>query len=166
MPTSDDTAVQPVRRRPLRWMMGRWRDQPGSRRLLLTEAVAWLAYARIALVAVSFRKLAARFGVVRVAGTAAAPRPALTQQEAVQAREVSWAVTRAAKYVPFRAVCLPQAIAAKAMLDRRHVASVMHFGVARHDCAPMDAHAWLDAGDIEVTGFPIRPDFVEVVCFE
>src|SRR5690242_4732995 len=128
---------------------------PRNRRTLLIEAVFWLAFARIALIAVPFRHLAPRFGTVHKPGDAAA-KPPTSAGETELAREVSWAVTRAARYVPFRAVCLPQAIAAKAMLDRRRVASVMHFGVATKSDGPLDAHAWLDAGPVEVTGYPVQ----------
>jgi hypothetical protein len=46
------------------------------------------------------------------------------------AREIGWAVTTGARHVPFRAVCLPQALAARMMLKRRRVPSVIHFGAA------------------------------------
>jgi hypothetical protein len=148
-------------------MARRFGQLPGSRRLLLAEAVWWLAVARIALVAVPFRDLALRFGAQRRpddrAPASASPRG---DSDELCAREVGWAVTRAARYVPFRAVCLPQAIAGKAMLRRRGIRSVMHFGVATHKNAAMDAHAWLDVDDIQVTGFPVRADFVEMVRFE
>lgn len=81
------------------------------------------------------------------------------------AQDVSWAVTRAARYVPFSAVCLPQAIAAHAMLKRRGVASVMHFGAAKGQTKPLDAHAWLDAAGVEVTGYPVADHLAEIACF-
>lgn len=50
-------------------------------------------------------------------------------------------------YVPFKAICLPQAIAAKLMLERRGVASSLHLGAALHTRSgkAFEAHAWLDA---------------------
>jgi hypothetical protein len=138
---------------------------PSRRKSLIVEAVLWLALARIALVAVPFRHLAARFGTVANAQAALSPTGRSEPQEAT-ARDIGWAVTRAARYVPFRAVCLPQAIAAKAMLDRRDVPSTMHFGVKKPDGgAALMAHAWLDAGTIEVTGYPVDEGFVEVARF-
>ncbi|HWD28778.1 MAG TPA: lasso peptide biosynthesis B2 protein [Rhizomicrobium sp.] len=132
--------------------------------MLVVEAVIWLALAQLALVFVPFRLLAARFGTVAAAD--AQPGNRFSEVQFDRAREIGWAVTRAARYVPFRAVCLPQAIAAKAMLSRRHIASVMHFGVAKKNSeTPMAAHAWLDAGPVEVTGYPVTPDFVEVARF-
>jgi hypothetical protein len=81
-----------------------------------------------------------------------------------------WAVTRAARHVPFSAVCLPQAMAARIMLKRRGVDSVLHFGarIGQDKIGqdkPIDAHAWLDAAGVEVTGYPVANTFAEIACF-
>ena len=98
----------------------------------------------------------------------ATPRPLRATRRGAPPRsraEIGWAVTRAARYVPFRAVCLPQAMAARVMLRRRGVASVMHFGAAKGEAKPFDAHAWLDAAGVEVTGYPLANGFAEIACF-
>lgn len=139
---------------------------PGSRRMLLVQAVLWLALARLALIFIPFRTLAGRFGTVASSDKPASTPPAqLDESQLDQARAVGWAVTRAARYVPFRAVCLPQAIAAQAMLSRRRIASVMHFGVMKKPGEALAAHAWLNAGPVEVTGYPVGPEYVEVARF-
>ena len=74
-------------------------------------------------------------------------------------------MTRSARYVPFKAVCLPQAMAARVMLKRRGVSSVLHFGAARGQDKPLDAHAWLDAAGVDVTGYPVAQNFAEIACF-
>jgi hypothetical protein len=151
---------------PLRSLARRIRLTSPRRRVLLAEAVWRLAIARIALLLVPFRSLAARFGEVHTPDQARGAVPQNHSAAELQvAVEIGWAVTRAARYVPFRAVCLPQAIAAMTMLDRRQVRSTMHFGVAKKPDGPMDAHAWLSVGAVEVTGYPVREDFVEVACF-
>ena len=133
-------------------------------RMFLFEAVTRLALARLSLIFVPFNVLAARLGAVTppARDTSVATLLPAAQQEVVL--KVGWAVTRAARYIPFRAVCLPQAVAAKAMLKRRGIASVMHFGVAKTP-EELKAHAWLDAGRIEVTGYPVEARFVEVARF-
>ena len=30
---------------------------------------------------------------------------------------------------------------------------------------PLDAHAWLDAAGVEVTGYPVPGKFAEIACF-
>jgi len=170
-PRTAASAEPPITRPSVRWprlfhrVVLRFARLPVAKKVLVVEASIWLALARVALLVVPFRHLAERFG--SVANPQAVPSPSsLSEPQKATARDVSWAVTRAARYVPFRAVCLPQAIAAKAMLDRREVASTMHFGVKKPDGgAALMAHAWLDAGMIEVTGYPVEEGFVEVVRF-
>jgi hypothetical protein len=138
--------------------------------MLLLEASILLGLARLALIAVPFRVIARRTGafappndpaVRNVLG--AEPNP----DEQALAQEIGWAVTRAARYMPFKAVCLPQALAARQMLRRRGVASVLHFGANMKKDAErrLDAHAWLDTAGVEVTGYPVARDFTEIGCF-
>ena len=80
------------------------------------------------------------------------------------ALDVGWAVTRIASYFPESAMCLAQALAARAMLNRRGIASLLHVGVARSQAAPFEAHAWLEAAGVEVTGYPVPPHLREIGC--
>lgn len=142
------------------------REVGWRRRALIAEAAAWLLVMRLALLLAPFPVIARRLGAFvppsdpRVAKVAAPTTP----EQAQIARQVSWAVTRAAAHVPFRAVCLPQAMAARIMLERRGVCSAMHFGAAK-SAEKLDAHAWLDAAGVKVTGYPIGPEFAEIACF-
>lgn len=148
-------------RRPLR----RLAQVDGHRRALVVEAVICLLLARVALLFVPFPKLARRLGDFVPPGD---PRVATARTRAPQAalaEEIGWAVTRAARHLPFKAVCLPQAMAAQAMLLRRGVASAMHFGAARGTDKPLDAYAWLDAAGVAVTGYPVDARFAEIACF-
>jgi hypothetical protein len=129
--------------------------------------VAWLLTARLALIFIPFPRLA------RHLGTFVSPTEARDLQgsstnsrgDARLAEAVGWAVTRAARHVPFEAVCLPQAMAAKIMLKRRGVSSVLHFGAKMGRDKPIDAHAWLDAAGVEVTGYPVAKTFAEIARF-
>jgi hypothetical protein len=151
----------------IRRLLLRFRQIDNRRRALLAEAVVGLLVARLALIFVPFPRLARRLGTFVPPSDArvAAVRTATTPDEAQRAEEIGWAVTRAARYVPFRAVCLPQAMAARVMLERRSVKSVMHFGAAKGQDKPLDAHAWLDAAGVEVTGYPVAAQFAEIGCF-
>ena len=159
-------------RRSLRRRLVRFAQVGHHRRVVLIEAVAWLLVARLSLIFVSFPRLARQLGTF-VAPTDARALRAKSDDKRDQARvaeEVSWAVTRAARHVPFNAVCLPQAMAARIMLKRRGVGSVLHFGARiRKDKIepdkPIDAHAWLDAAGVEVTGYPVANAFAEIACF-
>ncbi len=73
-------------------------------------------------------------------GARAVPAKMGTADEQTRlAEDIGWAVTRAARYLPFKAVCLPQAMAARVMLERRGVKSIMHFGAAKGAQKPLDA---------------------------
>jgi hypothetical protein len=137
------------------------------RRALIAEAVVWLLVLRLALLLVPFPRLARTLGAcVPPADPRVTAAGAPTTREAAGlARDVGWAVTRGAAHAPFKAVCLPQALAARTMLKRRGVASVMRFGVARLPGQPLVAHAWLDAAGVEVTGYPAARGFAEIACF-
>ena len=68
------------------------------------------------------------------------------------ALRVRQAVTTAARNVPWNAVCLPQALAAKAMLARRGCGSSFHLGADINAQGKLTAHAWLVSGGIVVVG--------------
>jgi hypothetical protein len=153
--------------RSIRHPLRRFVQVDGRRRLLIVEAVLCLLAARLALIAIPFPRLAGWLGTFVLPSD---PRAAREKANAPPyrvklAREIGWAVTRSARWVPFKAVCLPQAMTAQAMLRRRGVASVMHFGARRETNKPLEAHAWLDAAGVEVTGYPVAPHLDEIACF-
>ena len=156
-----------ARLRLIRRLLLRVRQVDNRRRALLPEAVVYLLAARLALIFVPFPRLARRLGTFVPPADARAAQAAnrATPDQAQLAEDIGWAVTRAARYVPFKAVCLPQAMAAQVMLKRRGVQSVMHFGAAKGTDKPLDAHAWLDAAGVEVTGYPVAENFAEIACF-
>lgn len=150
-------------RRPLRKFL----QADNRRRLLAVEAALCLLAARLALFFFPFPRLAGRLGTFVAPSdprVAQAERDALPGQ-ALVIREIGWAVTRVARHAPFRAVCLPQAMAAQTMLRRRGLPSIMHFGAGPGLEKPLETHAWLDAAGVEVTGYPIAPNLAEIGCF-
>ena len=145
----------------------RFAEIGGRRRGLLIEAALWLAASRIALLAVPFPALARRLGVFVAPSDERVmlARRGCSEDDVRLAEEIGWATVSAARHVPFKAVCLPQAMAARIMLRRRGVASVLHFGAAKGREKTIDAHAWLDAAGVEVTGYPVASQFSEIACF-
>jgi hypothetical protein len=156
-----------ARLRLTRRLLLRFRQIDNRRRALLVEAVAYLFAARLALIFIPFPRLARRLGtfVPPTDPRTSQAHSAIAPEQAQVAEDIGWAVTRAARYVPFKAVCLPQAMAARVMLKRRGVGSVMHFGAAKGASKPLNAHAWLDAAGVEVTGYPVAENFAEIACF-
>jgi len=153
--------------RSFRHRLRRFAGLTGGRRALLVEAVFWLALARLAVRSLPFRLLSRHLGAFT------APDEGLTLANPVDppaghvrlAGEIGWAVTRAARHVPFDAVCLPQAMAAQQMLRRRGVRSTLYFGVSKGSIGAVESHAWLRAAGVEVTGYPIPDGFSPIACY-
>ena len=153
--------------RSIRRRLRRFAEVDNRRRSLLIEAMAWLLSARLALIFIPFPRLARHLGTFMPPTDARTLRASSTNShhDANLAEAVGWAVTRAARYVPFEAACLPQAMAARIMLKRRGVSSILHFGAKMGGDKPIDAHAWLDAAGVEVIGYPLAKTFAEIACF-
>lgn len=139
----------------------RWLDLPPARRRLLLEAAWQLLRARQRILLGHLRRRRPGLGTPAAAG----PLPLTAEQEAT-VRQVRWAVGIAARHVPWNAVCLPQAMAAKTMLARRGIASVLFLGLRRGREARVQAHAWLCSGRLYVTGYEPPMDFTCIARFQ
>ncbi|MEP7221702.1 MAG: lasso peptide biosynthesis B2 protein [Novosphingobium sp.] len=155
-------AIAPKRLRRLFHLS--WRGK-----LLAFEALAMLAIARIWLIVRPFQRIAVHLGTaVPTSQPDDTERHLLAEPQLAQARQVSAAVRWIARFAPFRAVCIHQSIAAKMMLRRRDIPSTMYFGVSRNveeGQIKLAAHAWVRAGQVEMTGFDEAPLFQEIARF-
>lgn len=126
-----------------RWR--RFRELTPQDRALALEAVALLTLASLLLALVPFRQVARWLGDLdrEVEGDTAPAR----------ARAIGRAVIRAAPHLPWHPLCLPQALAARAMLRRRGIPSTVYFGMRLEGPERiMQAHAWVTAGSTGVVG--------------
>jgi Transglutaminase-like superfamily len=139
MSTSSSTTALPMRRWHKLWtFLGMsWAD-----RLRVCEAILALALARLIVVAVPFRLIAPRLS----------RGPESDACDEAISLGVRRAVMAAARNVPWNAACLPQAMAAKAMLKRRGCGSSLHLGAGFNGQGQLIAHAWLVAGGTIVVG--------------
>ena len=119
----------------------RFLQMPNRQRLLLLEAALFLGLARLALLALPFGRIAPWLQRSPDSGAG----------DTATVLAVGQAVAIAARNVPWNAVCLPQAMAAKAMLARRGQGSALHLGAARAGDG-LTAHAWLVVGGEVVVG--------------
>ena len=124
--------------------LARFARLDGADKWLMLRAVWWLAVARIMLLVMPFRRLAARLSAEN------SPRGA--QPDQVPLRRISYAVSAAANNVPWRSDCFPQTIAARMMLKRQGYSSTIHIGVERVGEEGLAGHAWLTCGETVVTG--------------
>jgi hypothetical protein len=136
-------------------VIGRLARLPAERRAMLAEALLALGVSSLGVAVVPFRKVLA---LVRPA----VPGNAAPEDATVAA--VRWAVSAAARRVPWRAKCLEQALAAQWMLRRRGVRATIFYGVSK---APggLEAHAWVRTAQRDVIGCEIAADFTELARF-
>ena len=125
---------------------------------MLIEALVCLAAARLAVIVLPFQR-ALRLGHETRGG-----HMAPTADRARTIARVRWAVGAAARRVPWRALCLEQALAARWMLARHAIDASVHYGLSR-DGAGLAAHAWVMADDLPVIGTENADFFVELSRF-
>ncbi len=126
---------------------------PADRRLLLSSA-ALLVVARVGLwllPAGRLRRLLARLA------------PAVPEAAAAVER-VAWALTIARRFVP-RGNCLPQALAAEALLAGSGHPVRLRLGVARGAGGRIEGHAWLEHRGRVVVGGNQAPSVYHTVPF-
>jgi hypothetical protein len=140
----------------------KWRRRTGTERWLLMEALSMLGVARLALLILPFKWLAATLGR-HMTETGMEPNPS----DIGCARMIGQAVCAAAHYTPWKSVCLQQAVAAQWMLKRRHIAGTLYLGVSKNEAKPMKlaAHAWLRCGNLILTGRESHRQFTVVAKF-
>ena len=151
-----------ARLKSFRDIPSKWRRRSRVERLLLIEAFLLLGIARLAVLALPFKRLAVSLG--RHMNEADAQ---ISTTDLNRARQVGQAVRSAVNYTPWESVCLPQAVAAQWMLKRRHIAGTLYLGMAKDETRPekLAAHAWLRCGGLILTGGAVHRQFTVVSTF-
>lgn len=125
-------------------------------RVLLLIGPVWLLIGLSTLVIriVPMRRLVRGFGAPL---GAAGFSPLTDARQVARARDLQRALGIAAKYAPFRADCLPQAIAGLTVGRLSGLPCALHLGVSIEKDTQSDddgfvAHAWLVSGPVAVSG--------------
>ena len=144
-------------------MVAKWSRLDWAQRLVLFEAAWSLTAALVAVRLLPFRWIAPRLGS---SGETSIHRVLNTDQQ-WQAQQVGWAITALARYFPWDAKCLAQAVAGKWMLQRRGLPSTLYLGVDRvYDGEKwLEAHAWLRCGTDIITGEQQHERFKVLAAF-
>lgn len=127
---------------------------------------AWvtLGLSRAAVVCLPFERI---IGLVGLKSRVHPATALVTSQQREAARQLGLAIATAAKYSPWRANCLPQAICAAVLLRIYKIPFVVFLGLLREEeSGKVLAHAWTCAGDITVTGGGDPRVYVIVGCFD
>ena len=117
-------------------------------RIATIEAFGRIAWAQWLVKAVPPRMWRSQFG----SGSAGGSDATETRTDLATIRRVRLAVSRAHRNLPGDAACLPQALAARRMLERRGIGSTLYIGTMRDEGGVRRFHAWLKAGEEWVTG--------------
>ncbi|MCW2857635.1 MAG: hypothetical protein JWR52_3250 [Marmoricola sp.] len=127
-------------------------------------AAAWslLGFSRLLIVLMPFTVVRRLLGENR-STTESPDTVELDETQRLRAAQIGRVVTVAAAHAPWRADCYPQALTARTFLAARRIPHVVSFGV-RRDGDALVAHAWVHAGDVEVTGGS-GADYTEVGAF-
>jgi hypothetical protein len=141
--------------------LGRLRSLSPQERWALIEAMVSLVLARISML-MPFRWLARLLGGLEPGMGRFIAILGADEREA--ALEVRRAVLRIAERLPWRSSCLVRAVAARIMLRRRHLPSLVQFGVGRTP-TEFSAHAWVRCGEIDVVGAETAADFAPIAAF-
>lgn len=134
-------------------------------RRLAVEAAAALLAARLRGGLLPFDVVARQLGGLVAPGTSPPSAPPLSRSQEDAVRAIRWSVAAVSPWMPFKTACLQQAMAARMMLSRRGIGSVLHLGVDDIAGSKLTAHAWLDAGGVKVTGYPVDPTMHEAGRF-
>lgn len=138
---------------------------PMSEKLYLPPAWMLLGLARLAILTVSFRRLAPWLGTS--CGTCAWI-PLLDAAAERRAWRIGRVVRLAARYTPWESNCFPQAVTARLLLGAHGIPYALYFGLVRDAANPgrqMKAHAWVAAGRVSVSGGRSFGDYTVVGCF-
>jgi hypothetical protein len=116
-------------------LLRKLRRLPAADVALLVEAVLWLGATRLGLWLLSLKQL--RRLLARAAGSSLRWHRSTPSVE-----RIVWAVSAAQRVV--RATCLPQALAAEALLLRSGYTASLRVGVVRTAPGRLVAHAWVE----------------------
>lgn len=114
----------------------------GFEKKLFIEAVFFIFYSKILISIYPFQTSIKRFK----------PCEQLNKSSDFKVLEhIKIAISRASKLVFWKNICLVNSFAARNMLQRRKIRSVMYLGLQFESCKEMKAHAWLMVGNIYIT---------------
>ena len=133
-----------ARGRALAGRLVRLTRQPWRRQRLVLEAALVLARMKTLLTFVPYARWQ---HLVEVSSGGEAGSLARDELE-----DVLWAVDRVGRTAPRQLHCLPRALAARQMLQRRGARPALCIGVMRSTEGQLQAHAWLEVDGVVVLG--------------
>ncbi len=132
---------------------------------LFLRAYYLLGMMRFAILTQPFKRLVSSLELHREAIEPTVLRPT----ELAAARQIGWAVCKAAQFTPWESACLVQVLAAQRMLQKGGIAGAFYLGASMQSEEERDpgmsAHAWLKCDNHFITGEPGHERFTVVSTF-
>lgn len=129
---------------------------------LFFESIWHLAFIKILLLRYPFNAVAKRYDLELLIS-----QEPKSNQDMKTLKQIRWAISRASTIIPWRSVCLDQALSAQQMLASREIRGILYMGVSKEDDPnknkALKAHAWLKCGDFFVTGERGHEKFIVLV---
>ncbi|MBU0765943.1 MAG: lasso peptide biosynthesis B2 protein [Bacteroidetes bacterium] len=120
---------------------------PSKERKLLNKIVIWLFLYKILIVLVPVRKYSFLFSTGNEGSSDK------TKNYDLQLIEMlTKSVRRSRKIVPWKNKCMAESLAAKRILNKKKISSIINFGVKKDSEGKIIMHAWLCIGDKLVAG--------------
>lgn len=135
-------------------------------KLVFIQAWFLLGGMRAATLTVSFKRITASLQHHR---ETVPPMP-LEHEERIQASWIGALVASAAKYTPWQSPCLAQVLTMQRLLAARGIPGQFYLGVRKGageggDSEGLQAHAWLECGDLIVNGVAGHEEYAVVSTF-
>lgn len=128
----------------LKSYFSKWTALKTSDKKLILEILFFLGWSRLLIVLFHFRKVAAYLEKKE--------KKREKQNNSFDLQNLSQMMIKVSRHTFWKSNCLTQALAAKFMLNRRGIKSVVYFGVLREGDEAFKAHAWVKSGEFVVTG--------------
>jgi hypothetical protein len=130
-------------------LIKKWQNKSSEQKKLFIEAFYYLIICQILILLYPFKKIIIR---QKLEDT-----NLITQDYPIVEsynKDISWAVKSAAKYVPFKALCLVQALTAQRMLKKRKIKGFLFLGLKKDkgSAKGLAAHAWVKCNNFIITG--------------
>jgi hypothetical protein len=127
---------------------------------LLLEASLALAVGRLVVLLVPFRRIASLLGEQMAESSRE-----ISSADVTSSKRISWAISAAARHLPWDCRCLVCASATMIMLSWRRIPATFYLGVSFDDEQRMLAHAWVRAGEVIITGCKESSGYTVVATF-
>lgn len=138
----------------LRRSITRWRHLPGPERFQFCEACCRLFIARLQTRLIPFHRIAVSLNALGGA-----------TEDFCCAEALAASIRRAARVVPFRALCFEQALALHAMAAARRMALSLHYGLGRDEAGSLRGHVWVECAGKTLLGGEGRDRFERLATF-